>query len=59
LSESAEVVYKATDFYSPELERCILWKDPKIGIPWPLGGAPIVSPKDENGILFVEADLFP
>jgi dTDP-4-dehydrorhamnose 3,5-epimerase len=58
LSESAEVIYKATDFYSPELERCILWKDPQIGIPWPLGGAPVVSPKDENGVLFVEAELF-
>ena len=46
-SEAAEVLYKATGYYSPADEHCILWSDPDIGIEWPLGGAaPLVSPKE-------------
>ena len=59
-SEWAEIVYKTTDFYAPEWERTILWKDPVIGIQWPLADKepPILSPKDAQGIPLHQADLF-
>jgi dTDP-4-dehydrorhamnose 3,5-epimerase len=59
LSEFAEVLYKATDFYAPEHERCLQWNDPEIGIDWPLSGAPVVSPKDAAGARLRDADVFP
>jgi dTDP-4-dehydrorhamnose 3,5-epimerase len=59
LSEFAEVLYKATDFYAPEHERCILWNDPELGIDWPLSGAPLLSPKDASGVRLRNADVFP
>lgn len=47
VSESAEFLYKCSDFYAPAEERGVIWNDPQLGIEWPLGGAePIVSPKD-------------
>jgi dTDP-4-dehydrorhamnose 3,5-epimerase len=50
LSEFADVVYKATNFYSPGHERCIRWNDPALGIDWPLHGTrPIISAKDQQG----------
>ncbi len=49
LSENAEVLYKTTDYYSAENERCIAWDDPKIGIKWPLTAAPLLSTKDGAG----------
>ncbi len=60
LSEWAEIVYKATDYYAPEWDRSILWNDPEIGIDWPLiqGVEPHLSAKDQQGILLSEADLF-
>ncbi len=58
LSEWAELLYKVTDFYCVEGERTLLWNDPQIGINWPLIGNPIVSEKDQKGVLFAEADLF-
>jgi dTDP-4-dehydrorhamnose 3,5-epimerase len=59
LSESAEVLYKTTDYYAPEHERCVRWDDPSIGIAWPdLGVAPILSAKDQQGRSLAEADLF-
>ncbi len=58
LSESAEFVYKATDNYAPELERCIRWDDPALGIKWPLDGAPLVSEKDRAGVAFGAAECF-
>jgi len=51
LSETAEVLYKATDFYAPENERCLAWNDPDIGIEWPLQGEPFLSEKDQCGLL--------
>lgn len=49
LSESAEFIYKCSDFYAPEEERGIAWNDPEIGIPWPLAsGPPILSPRDRT-----------
>ena len=61
ISEWAELVYKTTDFYSPEWERTLLWNDPEIGIKWPLedGLQPILSDKDAQGMGFRDADLFP
>ena len=59
LSDSADFLYKTTDYYAPEHERCIKWDDIKIGIVWPLNGSkPIVSEKDENGVTFDIAEYF-
>jgi dTDP-4-dehydrorhamnose 3,5-epimerase len=60
LSEGADVVYKTTDFYSPEWERTLVWDDPEVGIAWPLvGGAPpLISEKDARGKRLSEADLY-
>jgi dTDP-4-dehydrorhamnose 3,5-epimerase len=50
LSESAEFLYKTTDYYAPEFERCIAWDDPDLNIDWPLDGiVPLVSAKDAAG----------
>jgi dTDP-4-dehydrorhamnose 3,5-epimerase len=49
LSETAEVVYKATEFYAPQHERTLLWNDPDLAIHWPLRGEPILSEKDKAG----------
>ena len=61
LSESAEVLYKATRAYSPAAERCILWNDPALGIEWPLdqlgGTEPVVSAKDALGVRLEAAEL--
>lgn len=58
LSDTAEVLYKTTDFYHPAGERCILWDDPALGIAWPLEGiVPAVSSKDALGALFSAAQL--
>ena len=58
LSESAEFLYKTTDFYAPQHERCISWDDPEIGIQWPLQGAPLLSAKDQQGVLLKNAEVF-
>jgi dTDP-4-dehydrorhamnose 3,5-epimerase len=59
LSESADFLYKTTDYYAPEHERCILWNDPAIGIDWQLGDIqPRLSAKDEKGLKLVEAEVF-
>jgi dTDP-4-dehydrorhamnose 3,5-epimerase len=58
LSESAHVLYKTTDFYSPECERTIVWNDSDLKIDWQLAGRPIVSTKDAQGKLFRDAELF-
>ena len=58
LSDSADFLYKTSDFYTPTAERCIMWNDPQIGIDWPLIVAPQVSAKDGQGLPFAQADLF-
>ncbi|HEY3308546.1 MAG TPA: dTDP-4-dehydrorhamnose 3,5-epimerase [Desulfuromonadaceae bacterium] len=58
-SDYAEFLYLTTDFWAPEYERCILWNDPELAIDWPLVGEPMISPKDRQGSLFREAELFP
>ena len=59
LSEFAEFLYKTTDYYAPEHERCIRWDDPTLAINWPLEGSPQLSAKDQAGVSFVEAQVFP
>ena len=49
VSDSAEFLYKTTDYYAPELERCIRWNDPDLAISWPFGGEPVLSGKDALG----------
>jgi dTDP-4-dehydrorhamnose 3,5-epimerase len=59
LSESADFLYKTTDFYAPQHERCLLWNDPAVGIEWPLSGEPILAAKDRAGLRLAEAEAFP
>jgi dTDP-4-dehydrorhamnose 3,5-epimerase len=59
LSETAEFLYKTTDYYAPEHERCVVWNDPTLAIEWPLDGAvPLLSGKDSAGLAFLQADMF-
>jgi dTDP-4-dehydrorhamnose 3,5-epimerase len=60
LSEWAEIVYKASDFYAPQWERTLLWSDPELGIQWPLidGQPPLLSSKDAQGTPLRQAQLF-
>lgn len=57
LSESADYLYKTTDYYAPELERCIAWNDLQLAIDWPLTGEPILSVKDLAGKAFKDAQF--
>lgn len=59
LSDYAEFLYKTTDYYAPEHERCIRWDDPDLAIDWPLADAPQLSAKDKVGADFKDAELFP
>lgn len=57
VSESADVLYKATDYYAPEYERSLLWNDPTVGIDWPLGGIePLLSAKDAAGLPLAQCE---
>jgi dTDP-4-dehydrorhamnose 3,5-epimerase len=58
LSEHAEFLYKTTEYYAPECERCIRWDDPKLNIKWPLVGEPQVSDKDRMAASFISAEYF-
>lgn len=58
LEDGSEVLYKATDFYAPAHERCILWNDPNLAIEWPLTAAPTVSSKDQAGKALDDAEVF-
>ena len=57
-SESAEFLYKTTDYYAPEHERCIAWNDPSIGIRWPADAVPQLSTKDMLGGPLANAEVF-
>jgi dTDP-4-dehydrorhamnose 3,5-epimerase len=59
VSEAAQVLYKTTDYYAPDYERCISWNDPQLNIPWPVEGVPELSVKDRNGMPFTQAEYFP
>ncbi len=58
LSEQAEVLYMATDFYAPEHERAIIWDDPDIAIDWPITAPPSLSQKDKAAVQFKGAEIF-
>jgi len=58
LSESADFLYKTTEYYAPEHERCIRWDDSKIGIEWPCQSTPILSKKDAESLSFESAPIF-
>ena len=57
-SESAEFLYKTTDYWSPTHERTLLWSDLRLAIPWPLTGEPLLAAKDAAGRTFSEAETF-
>ncbi|MNT76609.1 dTDP-4-dehydrorhamnose 3,5-epimerase [compost metagenome] len=57
LSDSAEVLYRTTDYYAPDLERCIRWDDPDLSIAWPCSQAPVLSEKDSLGAFLKDAQL--
>jgi dTDP-4-dehydrorhamnose 3,5-epimerase len=57
LSETADFLYKTTDYYAPAFERCIRWDDPEIGIDWPIM-SPILSEKDQKGLSLHEVEVF-
>lgn len=58
LSETAEFLYKTTDYYAPEHERCIAWDDSQIGIQWPYDQMPLLSGKDKVGVNLAAAEVF-
>lgn len=58
LSETAEFLYKTTDYYAPEYERSLCWNDPALGIDWPFDGEPNLSPKDAASKLLAESEVF-
>ena len=58
LHDFAECLYKTTDYWSPEDERCLIWNDPDLAIQWPITGGPVLSSKDREGTRFKEAELF-
>jgi dTDP-4-dehydrorhamnose 3,5-epimerase len=58
LSDSAEFLYKTTDYYAPKFERCIMWNDPEIGINWPTDDEPQLSGKDQQGLSLNDAEVF-
>ena len=59
-TESAEFVYKCTNYYAPEFEQSVLWNDPSLAIQWPLVNSmqPLLSPKDEAGLMLADAPTF-
>ena len=58
MSESAEVLYKATEYYAPQHERCLLWSDRDLSIAWPLEATPILSGKDQAGLPLADCEVF-
>lgn len=58
LSDFAESLYKTTDYWAPEHERCLLWNDPGIDIDWPIDNSPLLAVKDKNGKRLVDAEVF-
>lgn len=57
-SDTAECLYKTTDYWAPEYERSLLWNDPALAIDWPLSGEPMLSGKDSQGVLLADAEAF-
>lgn len=59
LSESADFLYKTTDYYAPEHERCLIWNDPTVGVDWHFEGEPLLSAKDTKGLLLTQCEVYP
>ncbi len=59
ISESAEFLYKSSDYWHPEHERCIVWDDPDLAIAWPLSGEPQLAAKDKAGARLTDAEVYP
>ena len=59
LSDHAEMLYKTTDYWHPEDERCLLWSDPQLAIPWPLEAEPVIAAKDRTGLPLASAETYP
>ncbi len=57
-SDTAEFLYKTTDYWSPPDERCLLWNDPALGINWPLEGEPTIAAKDAAGLPLSQCEVF-
>lgn len=57
-SDTAEFLYKTTDYYAPEYERSLAWNDPDIAIQWPINDEPALSAKDRGGRRLAQAELF-
>ena len=58
LSDTANILYKVTDYYAPQFERCIAWNDQELAIQWPLTGTPFLSAKDQAGSTLRDAEIF-
>ena len=58
LSDAADVLYKTTDYYAPQHERCLIWNEPDVGIDWPVAGEPVLAAKDREGLRLNEAETF-
>ena len=58
LTEAAEFLYKTTDYWASQHERCIVWNDPRLAIDWPIQGEPVLSGKDAQGALLAAAEVF-
>jgi len=58
LSDSADFLYKTTNYYALEHERCLIWNDPTVGVNWPIDFVPTLSAKDDKGMPFAEAEVF-
>ena len=58
LKDNTEFLYKTTDYYAPQYERCIRWDDPAIGVEWPVTQSPILSAKDQQGLPLSQAEVF-
>lgn len=58
LSDYAEFLYKTTDYYAPPFERCLLWNDPALAVAWPLDGVPLLSAKDQAGLVLDQCEVF-
>jgi len=59
LSDYADFLYKTTDYYAPQHERCLKWDDPAVGVQWPLEGTPLLSAKDQQGLPLGQVETFP
>lgn len=58
-SDTAEFLYKTTDYWAPQFERSLLWNDPALGVAWPLVGEPVIAAKDAAGLPLAQCEVFP